>query len=252
MSLFNEILAGLPTVFGRSLIPELSSRVPIARDALNLANKYSNQATDIFNELESGDILSVAQRFIKGSGNFFNKRSKAFAGLSPAESFEIYKRQRGIRWCFKNLWFIEVSSALYDDSGFFNMICHTLDYSPFTVSGEKKQVGAAHVDLVNSSDPVELNMTTYDNKHGDIKRWFEDHASVCAASDGTVGLPSEYAIKIKITHAFVNRQTNQGGYVSQGIFRTGNITLNLARSEQALSEITMSFVQLDTFMGNEI
>ena len=247
MSLFSDVQSGLQSGFGKSLTSAVSGKLP-------QVGKILNQAPAILNDLENGNFTSLGQRLLSGGGfnsgdNFFNTRSSAFAGLSPAEAFQVYKKQRGIRWCFKNLWFIEVSSELKGENELINMLCSSLDYSPFTVTGEKKQIGSAHVDLVNSSDPVELTMTCYDNKTGDFKRWCEDHAVACASSDGTVGVPANYAIRIKITHAFVNRTTNQGSYESVGLFRFGNITHNLTRAEQSLSEITASFVQLDTFMS---
>lgn len=243
MSLFSDIQKSLAGGFGQSII----SKVP-------QANQFLSQGEGILQDIQDGNLIGVGQRILNGGrrnggNNHFNTKTAMLGGLSPQEALTIYNKQHGIEWCRKNLWFIEVSSKLKGENNLFNMLCYSADFSPFTVTGEKKQIGAGHIDIVNSSDPVELNLVTYDNKKGEIKRWFEDHAVACAASDGTVGLPSDYAIKIKFTHAFINRETNQGGYESSGLFRTGNISLALARTEQALSEITMSFVQLDTFMG---
>ena len=252
MPLFNDIQNGLNSGFGKSLVGAVSSRVPKVGNILN-------QANGVLTDLNNGDLLGLSQRLLSGAGikgmngtdNYYNSPQAGFAGLSPQEAFDIYKKQRGIHWCFKNLWYIEVSSELKGDNELLNMVCHGVDFAPFTVSGEKKQIGSAHVDLVNSSDPVELSMTVYDNSEGDVKTWFEEHAAVCAPSDGTVGVPSKYAIKIKIVHAFVNKKTNKGGYVSQGLFRPANLTVSLSRGEQSLSELTLTFAQLDTFMGNK-
>lgn len=255
MSLFNDIQNGLSSGFGKSLVGAVSSRVPQVGNILN-------QANGVLTDLNNGDLFALSQRLLSGLGgkggangigtdSYYTTPQAGFAGLSPQEAFEIYKKHRGIHWCFKNLWYIEVSSELKGDNELLNMVCHGLDFAPFTVSGEKKQIGSAHVDLVNSSDPVELSMTVYDNSEGEVKQWFEDHAAVCAPSDGTVGVPSKYAIKIKIVHAFVNKKTNKGGYISRGLFRPANLQVSLSRAEQSLSELTMTFVQLDTFMGNK-
>lgn len=128
------------------------------------------------------------------------------------------------------------------------MFCTSLDYSPTTISGEKKKVGAASIDIVQSADPVELRMTTMDNKAGFIKRWFEDHCSAAAATDGTVGVPGKYAVKIKVVHAFISKASNQGGYENIGLFRPANMEISLSRQDSGMQELSLTFSQLDTFM----
>jgi hypothetical protein len=248
MSLFNIVQNGLQVGFGKTILDAL----PIQ------ARETFSKITNRLGELQSGNFdefaLGVLEDFGIGTTNrHFNKKTAMLGGLSPQETLTLYQRHQGIEFCRKNLWFLEVSSALSGENELFNMFAYNMDFSPVTLTGEKKQIGASHVDLVSSSDPVEMTITTLDDVSGSIKQWFEAHGSACAASDGTVGVPADYAIRIKVTHAFVDRNTDKDGnglgYVSKGLFRVGNMSLGLSRSEQALSEITMSFVQLDTFMA---
>jgi len=202
--------------------------------------------------LDSG-ILSDFLPGMEGVGaqaRFMSTPTPLFGGISPAEARSIYQEQRSNEFCRKNLWLIEVSSRLTGDaSSSFNMFATDIDYSPMTITGEKRKIGAAHIDLVNSSDPTELRITTMDDTSGTIKHWFKDHSEACASGDGTVGLPSDYAIKIKIVHGSVAGGHVVGGYHTLGQFRTGNIDMNLSRKEDGLEELQLTFVQLDTFIN---
>jgi len=245
VSLFSDVQKKIGGGFGQSI----SSAIPsVARQAISTG-------TSVFQDIQDGNLIGAGQRLLNARGggrfgnNHFNTPTAMLGGLSPAEALNRYRQHAGIDFAYKNLWLLEVSSALKGDFDIFNMYAYNVDFSPFTITGEKKQIGSAHVDLVNSGDPVEMSITTLDDVNGSIKRWFEAHAVACSASDGTVGLPNDYAIKIKVTHAFSSSETNKGGYQSKGLFRAGNITIGLSRSEIAMAEITMSFVQLDTFMG---
>lgn len=188
-----------------------------------------------------GGLLSQAR--------YLGTPTPLFGGISPAEAMTIYNEMRGEKLCRKNLWLIEVSSNLWGDmSKPFNMFATEIEYSPYTVTGEKKRIGAAHVDLVNSADPIELSITTMDDQFGFIKGWFAIHAAATASHDGTVGVPDDYAIKIKIVHGFITQESNWGGYEDIGKYRAANIDMSLSRREDGLEELRLNFVQLDTFM----
>jgi hypothetical protein len=169
-----------------------------------------------------------------------------FGGISPAEARVIFDEMHAVDFSKKNLYLIEVDSVLAGDvSHRFNMFAIGLDYAPLTVGGEKRKIGSASIDLVQSSEPIELRITTYDDKSGFIKTWFSTHANAAAAPDGTVGLPSEYAIRIRIVHSVV--MPEQPGFYEIGLFRVANIEHSLSRREGALEEISLTLTQLDTF-----
>jgi len=265
MSLFNNVQDALKASgFGASINSQVAGNIGLIVDKYipPQAERVLNATTNILGDIQSGNFGSAASRVASqlGIGGetanliYFNTPTPMFGGVSPLEALEIYHKMRGNVWCKKNLWILEIDSKLTgDNSEKFNMFAYNLEFSPVTITGEKKQIGAAHVDLVNSADPIELTITTMDNEDGYIKLWFEKHGAACASSDGTVGLPADYAIKIRVIHGFIKKASdkdgNTAGYKSEGWYRVGNMSLSLSRSEQALSEITMTFVQLDTFMS---
>lgn len=201
--------------------------------------------------LDSG----LVNKFIPGiqgiiaQARYWHTPTPLFGGISPYEAKNICRSMQDIDFGKKNLFLVEVSSALYGGiSKRFNMFITELDYSPQTITGEKRKVGAATIDSVNASEPVELRMTTMDDKSGFIKGWFKDHAFMAASNNGTVGVPGKYAIKIKILHGYITRASNHGGYEDIGFFRPGNIDVSLSRRDDALEEVSMTFSQLDTFI----
>lgn len=170
-------------------------------------------------------------------------------GIDPREAQRIHEKSRQTDFAKKNLFLIEVSSTLQGDvSERFNLFATDVEYSPMIISGEKRQVGAAHTDTVSSSDPIEMRLSTLDSKDGFIKRWFMAHAGAAAARDGTVSPAGSRAIRIRVVHAYVTESSARGGYEDKGLFRPANIDLSLTRREDGLAEVQMTFSQLDTFM----
>lgn len=189
-----------------------------------------------------GDLSGMAKQAL-----FWATPTPMFGGLSPAEAKAMHRQSTGVAFARKNRFVIEVGSFLYGDvSERFNLMTSELSYSPSTLSGDYKKAGAASVDSVQSSEPVELSLTAYDDANGTLKNWFNDHAKAVAATDGTLGLPFFYAIRIKVVHSFI--ESTFGAYEDLGLFRPQNMELSLSRREDALQELTMTFKQLDTFM----
>jgi hypothetical protein len=276
-SLTSGLGSGIKTVFGGGQFGDAmaSMGTGMARNAaLSVYNKYvpismqraANTAGgaigDILNGdfggaglrvLDSGllrDFLPAGMDSIASQARYWGTPTPLFGGLTPEEARQIYNESQGVNFCRKNLWLIEVKSNLWGDiSGRFNLFAIELDYAPFTTSGEKRKIGGAHADIVNSSDPVELQITTMDDENGFIKNWFVAHSKAAASKDGTIGLPDQYAISIRIVHGFIgNNAGNMGGYEDIGKFRPANIQINMSRRENALQELQLSFVQLDTFI----
>lgn len=173
-----------------------------------------------------------------------------FGGITPTEAAKIYDDMRGNSFSKKNLFLIEISSKLMGAgiSQRFNMFVTEIDYAPFTISGEKRKVGSASVDSVQSSEPIEMRITTMDDQSGSIKRWYVNHHGAAAQENGTVGVPDNYAIQIKVVHSFITRKSIRGGYEDIGLFRPANLEFSLSRREDGLQEVQMTFSQLDTFM----
>lgn len=181
---------------------------------------------------------------------YFGTPTPLFGGITPNEARKIYGEIKSNPLCRKNLFLIEVSSPILNDvSSRFNMFATELDYAPLTITGEKKKIGGAHIDITNSADPVEMRLTTMDDQTGFIKTWFEAHCAAAAARDGTIGVPASYMINITIVHGFVTTgSTPSNAYKNKGLFRPANMEVNLSRREDSMQELQLTFVQLDTFM----
>lgn len=173
-------------------------------------------------------------------------------GVSPREAREIFNQMSGQTYAKKNLWCLEISSRLNSGSqnvpGLFNLFATSVSYTPGTISGDATKIGAANYDVVQSIEPVELSITTYDDAEGTLKKWFAAHMQAAIASDGTVSEPDAYAITVKIIHSFVKRRSDVDQYENIGLFRPVSMELSLDRHDDGLEEITMQFAQLDTFM----
>jgi hypothetical protein len=263
---------GVAQAFGGGAFGQAAANLGVgiaSSAAQGLINKYSptnqqafNAATGAISDILSGDFNSAGLRVfdsglldkflpnasgIAAQARYWGKPTPCFGGISPAQAKTIYDELANTKLSRKNLWLIEVSSALMGDiSHRFNLLATDLEFSLNTISGEKKKIGAGHADIVNSADPVELRITTYDDEAGFLKQWFAAHCAAAAAPDGTVGVPNDYYIKIAIVHAYVTR--SGGGYEDIGLFRAANLDHSLSRRDDNMQELQMTFSQLDTFM----
>lgn len=176
-----------------------------------------------------------------------------FGGIDLKSAKEIHQRAVSVPWARKNLFLVTITSpvSLVSQSlgsgsvDVFNLFCLTADYSPITLTGEKRRIGSAFADSLNAAEPIELRLTTRDDEDGVLKKWFSDLAALAAPSDGTVNPPSKYATKIAVQHAFIE---GDKGWNDPYLYRPGALEISLSRAESALEELSLSFVQLDTFM----
>lgn len=240
--------------------------------AMNLVNKYIpmqaqrglNVGAGMLGDVMNGDFEGAGLRLldsgllngifpgmsgVASQAAYWGAPTPLFGGISPTEARRIYDQIRGQKLAKKNLWLIEVDSGIDGDkSQQFNMFATDVEYAPLTISGEKHKIGSASVDAVRSAEPIELRLTTMDDQSGFVKRWFEKHCAAVAAPDGTVGVPGDYAVRIKVVHAFITKESNKGGYQNIGLFRPANMELSLSRREDGLQEVQLTFTQMDTFM----
>ena len=265
MSLFDTVSQNVALQSGNSVLGALGDSVvnsALSRFVPSAVNQQVGNVTRIGGDVVNGDYLGAGRHLLNTGvldgvlgdlsglakqALFWATPTPMFGGLSPAEAKAMHRQSTGVAFARKNRFLIEVGSFLYGDiSDRFNLMTSELSYSPSTLSGDYKKAGAASVDSVQSSEAVELSITTYDDANGFLKNWFNDHSKAVAHVDGTLGLPFFYAIRIKIVHSFV--ESTFGAYEDLGLFRPQNIELSLSRREDAMQELTMTFKQLDTFM----
>ena len=199
----------------------------------------------------------ILDQFLSGASGigaqarYFNSPTPLMGGITPRQAMEISKEVLSTAYSYKNFFVLEVSSALTGENERFNFFAVDVDYAPYTISGEKYRIGSGHVDTVNSGDPVEMRITAFDDTQGTMKAWFKAHAGAAVNGDGTVGLQSQYAIKIKVVHS-VTKGAILPGYEEIGLFRAANIEHSLSRRDPALEEIQLTFTQMDTFIQHSV
>lgn len=228
--------------------------------AIDGANSYlpaDMQIGKSFGERTASGIGRGVKRTGKGISyggtpeEFWTTATPCMGGITPKEARQIVEDAKGYDRAKKNLWMVEVSSKLNSGEvnipSVFNMFATELSYSSM-LTGEATKIGGANYDIVQGVEPVELSLTTYDDRDGTIKKWFCAHHSAAVSRDGTVSEPDSYAIKIRVLHGFIKRPDTGTPFETVGLFRPTNMELNLSRSEDGLEEIQLTFTQLDTFM----
>lgn len=176
--------------------------------------------------------------------------SMIHGGLKPSDAAKIYQDAMLTDRARKNLFFLTVESELLGDmSETFNLFATDVERGPSEVSGTKARVGSAQVDLLTQSEPVVLRITTLDDVNGTLKQWFEAQTAAVARPDGSFGVPggsNGYAVTITIQHAFA---ADMGGFTGKVLCRPQSYEVGLSRREDALEELQMTFMQLDTFIS---
>lgn len=249
-------IAGMgESMVGSSVQGAINERLPpIVRNAVGVAG-------GAVGDVMAGDLQGAALRVLDSGlidslfpdgGNarsqtrFQMKANPLFGGITPREAKAIYEASRSAPKAKKNLWLIEITSAI-GGAETFNLFATEVDYAPFNIAGDKRRVGAAVIDAVTGGEAVELRITTMDDAAGTLKRWYAMHSALVERPDGTVGLPSEYKVGIRVLHGVVS-STQRVAYEDKGLFRPSGIEIQLSRREDALQELQMTFTQLDTFM----
>lgn len=171
-----------------------------------------------------------------------------FGGVTLKRAKEIHREAVATPWARKNLFHVTVDSPIAIGNGatnIFNLFCIGADYSPITLTGTKHAIGTSVVDVLKATESIDLRLTTLDDTAGTLKSWFTNLARLAAPSDGTVNVPADFATRFTIRHAFID---GERGFPDRALFRPGALETSLSRTDQGMQELTMTFVQLDTFM----
>jgi hypothetical protein len=206
--------------------------------------------------LDSGVLLQYFPHLAGAAGSLLFQMTPTplFGGLSPIEAQRIYQQSAAETYARRNLFLLEITP--FGETGAtdlgeakFNLFATEVQYSPNILAGDRAKIGSTSVDLPQSGEPVELRITTYDDQDGNLKWWFMQRCARVAHADGTVGLPAEYLLKIRILHSFIQApaglQYYDGG---SGYYRPVNLDLSLSRQDDALEELQLSFAQFDPFV----
>ncbi len=189
--------------------------------------------------LENNQFQVVRQTFL-------NTKNPLFGGITPIDAGRLI--EEAVNRAQQNLYLLSVAPIDGSSGGSlpeFNLFATSVEYEPFTAAGDSHKVGGALVDGVTGNEAVEMRITTHDDEFGTLKRWYAQMHERVAASDGTVGVPASYAIRIRVTHAFYAPPDE--AYTDDGLYRAANLGVSLARADSSLAELQMTFRQIDTF-----
>lgn len=236
----------------RHAAPQLQNALAVGAGvgAALAAGNWQGAAVQLIDSGMLGGLFGQLGAQLAAQSRYWGTPTPLLGGLSPREAKMLYDNMRGHTFAKKNLFLIEITSEW--GGGFlnmperFNLFATELNYTPFQIEAQPLNVGGAVVDAVTGAQAAALQLTTLDDAQGNLKRWFAAHHAAAASRDGTVGVPARYAIRIRVVHSFVKE--NAAAYEDLGLFRTENLELSLSRREDALQELNMGFVQLDTFM----
>lgn len=268
VGLYNNISVSIKANAAISEATSIAKGVASSAIGANFGGGFSSKLATAVSNRVIDSAANKANAFLTRQFSLIGGGSSSPTAFDKSLHAKLYRSYRDIQRARKNHFIIKVSSALRGDfSDVFNLLVTDLEFSPLNLSGDKKKVGGAYIDSVTGSEATELRFTTYDDQNGTIRQWFEDHAVFVCGKDGTFGLPSSYAIKFEIFRGY-NRSmsiknqnllsdmssllfdvSNDQGFLSVGLFRPVTYDESLSRKEQSLTELSLVFTQLDTFMG---
>jgi hypothetical protein len=144
----------------------------------------------------------------------------------------------------ENLFHVAVESPLTISNAnittnLFNVFCLGVDYSPITLTGEKRNIGTAVADILKATEAIELRLTTLDDTAGTLKSWFTNLSALAAPSDGTVNVPADFATRFTIRHAFID---GENGLPDKALFRPGSLEISLSRADRPATSTAASVV----------
>lgn len=187
------------------------------------------------------------------TGNPLRTPSPLLGGLTLEMAARIHAESRSIEHAKKNLFIVEVSDLKKTKSGLvegdgpytFNFFAVDVGYTAHNLIGEKRRIGGAVVDGLLGQEPIEMRITTFDDTLGTLKSWFREKAAAISNRDGTVGVPADYLVKIRVRHATIYGAESDP-FGDEYLMRPMNLEHDLSRRDDALAELQMTFTEADT------
>lgn len=179
-----------------------------------------------------------------------SRPSELVGNITLKEAELIHSISSSIERARKNYWMLEIESPITTDrvAAHLNMLATDVDYTIANISGDRKRIGGATIDSLVGREPIELRVTCLDDASGMIKNWFLMHVEQASPTDGTINVPASFAIKIRVVHNAVTEQSRRNEFETYEYFRPISIETSLSRRDSALSEVTMTFSQMDSFV----
>lgn len=180
---------------------------------------------------------------------------KLAGGLTMEEARKLFQEFAATDFQRSNLWFVSVEDL--NPNGRpdvnLNLFAQSVEYEPVTITSSAHQVGSAAFRAGHATELVEIQISTFDDTAGTLKKWFEARANAMANPDGTFGLPIDYLMRLRIEHAFISQEVagKVSPFVHEYIVQAAGCSVSLNRGENALAALNITLVEHDSF-GNLI
>ena len=249
MSAFDQAWKNLGNALPSAVSAELQSR---------LINRFAPQFVKPIKQALRGDVAGALQDGLIGfaQGKLAEGLGKMplLGGMSLRDAKQLQQEAANTRFARKNVFSVVLEDPNpppnSDDAAYlFGFFATDVSFGPNTITGEAKQTGMAVIDSVSGTERTELKITTYDDTTGTIKRWFDGKCAQIAHSDGTVGLPIDYLIRLSIVQGALDDISAAlfGAMTTEYVVRPVSCELEYARSEGDLQQVQLTFTQFDTF-----
>ncbi|MDC9590758.1 phage tail protein [Xenorhabdus sp. XENO-10] len=151
---------------------------------------YNNLSS--FGKAASNNFISkVLERSTSMLSGNYGSAGRQSTEIRNAKSL-VYSALR-IRYAQGWQWAIEA-----DGLNGLDMFAKDITYDSITIETESKQIGAVVFNKPTHREAGTITITVRDSEDGAIARWFDERADRVTNGDGTVNIPSQYAMGIRI------------------------------------------------------
>ena len=172
-------------------------------------------------------------------------------GLTLTEYREMYRKAKQV-YAKKQFYKIKIvesdmpaSLGLEEADDIFNYLAIDVSYSD-TVIGQQKNIATFQSDQVSGLERRQIRITFLDRHDGIVERFLKYKKESMFNKDGTVNPPSFYSFGLGIHK--IDVETGKA-YLAEGMLvRVDSIEYDLSRREGGLTELPVTFIELDKFI----
>ena len=210
----------------------------------------AGNAFALMQSLKRGDGLKTAidlARFYQ----YWLTETNGFGGISPKQYSELQRLFRSTRLADKSSFVLQVYTRDADMTAPMTLLAVGADYGTTNIVGDRVSVGGSSIDTVTGSGGLEMRLTVMDDRQGTVRQWWKSLTSKVVAEDGTVGVPDDYRVQIRVIHGAIMDDPKyfSGRWIDNGWWRPSSSDTSLSRQEAGQpQQVELSFSQIDTFV----
>lgn len=216
-------------------------------------DKLGNKADRKFDKLVSTSLNELGISVYE-NGQPSDQALLFAGGLSLKDMQQIVETTDSKTLSRKNFYVLEISDGLSGQPvegvqphlSKFNLFVQSLDLNPIDISGDVHLIGSASMNIPQQNNLTEMNLTILDDINGTIKQWARQKLAYSTPSDGTVMPPIYRIFSVRIIYG--TNKALEDYYNERYTMELASSSVQLTRTEQALEELSLRFVQESTFM----